>query len=108
MTSILAMFKAMLSSLRDLLPIIIVISFFQLVVLQQPLPDWGAILLGLLLVVIGLTFFIFGLEMGLFPIGESMARSFASKGSVVWLLIFAFCLGVRHYHCRACFDRGSG
>ncbi|MGF1716941.1 DUF1538 domain-containing protein [Photobacterium chitinilyticum] len=93
MTSILAMFKAMLSSLRDLLPIIIVISFFQLVVLQQPLPDWGAILLGLLLVVIGLTFFIFGLEMGLFPIGESMARSFASKGSVVWLLIFAFCLG---------------
>lgn len=93
MASILAMFKALLSSLRDLLPIIVVIGFFQLVVLQQPLPDWGAILLGLMLVVIGLTLFIFGLEMGLFPIGESMARSFASKGSVVWLLIFAFCLG---------------
>ncbi|OLQ78355.1 hypothetical protein BIT28_00235 [Photobacterium proteolyticum] len=93
MASILAMFKALLSSLRDLLPIIVVIGFFQLVVLQQPLPDWGAILLGLVLVVIGLTLFIFGLEMGLFPIGESMARSFASKGSVVWLLIFAFCLG---------------
>ncbi|MCW8331634.1 DUF1538 domain-containing protein [Photobacterium sp. SDRW27] len=93
MTSIWAMFKAMLSSLRDLLPIIMVIGFFQLVVLQQPLPSWGPILLGLVLVVMGLTFFIFGLEMGLFPIGESMARSFASKGSVVWLLIFAFCLG---------------
>ncbi|MGR5149298.1 DUF1538 family protein [Photobacterium alginatilyticum] len=93
MASILAMFKALLSSLRDLLPIIVVIGFFQLVVLQQPLPDWGAILLGLMLVVVGLTLFIFGLEMGLFPIGESMARSFASKGSVVWLLIFAFCLG---------------
>lgn len=93
MASILAMFKALLSSLRDLLPIIVVIGFFQLVVLQQPLPDWGAILLGLVLVVVGLTLFIFGLEMGLFPIGESMARSFASKGSVVWLLIFAFCLG---------------
>lgn len=93
MTSILAMLKAMLSSLRDLLPIIVVIGFFQLVVLQQPLPHLGSILLGLVLVVMGLTFFIFGLEMGLFPIGESMARSFASKGSVVWLLIFAFCLG---------------
>ena len=93
MTSIVAMLKAILSSLRDLLPIILVISFFQLVVLQQPLPSWGPILLGLVLVVLGLTFFVFGLEMGLFPIGESMARSFASKGSIFWLLLFAFCLG---------------
>lgn len=93
MTSILALLKAMLSSLRDLMPIVLVIVFFQLVVLQQPLPSFGPILIGLVLVVMGLTFFVFGLEMGLFPIGESMARSFASKGSVVWLLIFAFCLG---------------
>lgn len=83
----------MLLSLRDLLPIIAVISFFQLAVLQQPLPEWGTILLGLLFVVMGLTFFIFGLEMGLFPIGETMAHAFASKGSLAWLLIFAFCLG---------------
>jgi uncharacterized protein DUF1538 len=41
----------------------------------------------------GLTFFIFGLEMGLFPIGESMAHAFAKKGSLAWLLVFAFCLG---------------
>ncbi|MDX1304299.1 DUF1538 domain-containing protein [Photobacterium sp.] len=93
MKAIVALFRSMLLSLRDLLPIIGVISFFQLVVLQQPLPEWGTILLGLLFVVIGLTFFIFGLEMGLFPIGETMARAFASKGSLVWLLIFAFCLG---------------
>lgn len=31
--------------------------------------------------------------MGLFPIGETMAQAFARKGSVFWLLIFAFCLG---------------
>ena len=93
MKAIVALFRSMLLSLRDLLPIIAVISFFQLVVLQQPLPEWGTILLGLLFVVMGLTFFIFGLEMGLFPIGESMAHAFASKGSVTWLLIFAFCLG---------------
>jgi hypothetical protein len=93
MKSIMALLKAMLSSLRDLLPIIFVISFFQLVVLQQPLPQWGPILLGLIFVVMGLTFFIFGLEMGLFPIGESMAHAFAKKGSLAWLLVFAFCLG---------------
>ncbi|GLO60238.1 membrane protein [Vibrio sp. MACH09] len=93
MKAVVALFKAMLGSLRDLLPIVFVIGFFQLVVLQEPLPNILPILFGLLLVVLGLTFFIFGLEMGLFPIGESMARAFAHKGSVFWLVIFAFCLG---------------
>ncbi|MDK9740046.1 DUF1538 family protein [Vibrio sp. D404a] len=93
MTAIFALMKAMLGSLRDLLPIVVVIAFFQLVVLQEPLPNLVSIISGLVLVVLGLTFFIFGLEMGLFPIGESMAQAFARKGSVVWLLIFAFCLG---------------
>ncbi|QFU77963.1 DUF1538 domain-containing protein [Halioglobus maricola] len=83
----------MLGSLRDLLPIILVILFFQLAVLQQPMPNIGQILLGVLFVVLGLTFFIHGLEQGLFPIGESMATAFARKGSVTWLVIFAFALG---------------
>ncbi|MFA0508237.1 MULTISPECIES: DUF1538 domain-containing protein [unclassified Vibrio] len=93
MTAVLALFRAMLGSLRDLLPIVAVIAFFQLAVLQETLPHLLSILTGLVLVVFGLTFFIFGLEMGLFPIGESMAQAFARKGSVFWLLTFAFCLG---------------
>ncbi|KAA8676611.1 DUF1538 domain-containing protein [Vibrio gigantis] len=93
MTAVLALFRSMLGSLRDLLPIVAVIAFFQFAVLQEPLPHLLSILTGLGLVVFGLTFFIFGLEMGLFPIGESMAQAFARKGSVFWLLIFAFCLG---------------
>lgn len=83
----------MLSSMRDLLPIVLVILFFQTVVLQQPLPDVGQLLTGVLFVVLGLTFFIHGLEQGLFPIGEAMAHAFARKGSVFWLLAFAFSLG---------------
>ncbi|GLR07022.1 membrane protein [Vibrio hyugaensis] len=93
MEAFVALFRALLSSARDLLPIIIVITFFQIVVLQEPLPNLVSILFGLLLVILGLTFFIFGLELGLFPIGENMAQAFANKGSVFWLLIFAFCLG---------------
>jgi hypothetical protein len=85
--------KALLGSCKDLLPIVVVIAFFQFIVLQQPMPNVGDILIGLALVVLGLTFFIYGLEMGLFPIGESMAKAFARKGSIVWLLTFAFCLG---------------
>ena len=79
--------------MRDLLPIVLVIAFFQIIVLQQTPDDLLQIFSGLFFVVLGLTFFIFGLEQGLFPIGESMAHAFASKGSVFWLLTFAFALG---------------
>jgi len=85
--------KAFIGSFKDLLPIILVIAFFQFVVLQQSMPNIGQIMVGLLLVVLGLTFFIYGLEMSLFPIGESMAQAFARKGSISWLLTFSFCLG---------------
>lgn len=88
-----ALFKSMTGSLRDLLPIILVIAFFQIVVLQQPIANFSEIILGTFFVILGLTFFIYGLEMGLFPIGESMAYAFAKKGSVIWLLVFAFSLG---------------
>ena len=85
--------RAMAGSLRDLLPILLVVAFFQLVVLQQPIDNIGQLVAGVVFVVAGLTFFIVGLEQGLFPIGENMAYSFARKGSVGWLLTFAFALG---------------
>ncbi len=80
-------------SARDLAPIVLVIALFQLVVLRQPLPDLGSLLLGLLLVLLGLAFFVRGLDLGLFPLGESMAHAFARKGSLGWLLAFSFALG---------------
>ncbi|TIH18103.1 DUF1538 domain-containing protein [Marinifilum sp. JC120] len=89
----LAVLKKFWSSFRDLLPIILVIAFFQIVVLRQPLPNLGEVAFGGLLVVLGLMLFIQGLEMGLFPIGEEMARALARKGSLFWLLTFAFLLG---------------
>ncbi len=72
---------------------IVVITFFQLIVLRQPLPDLLGVLTGALLVVLGLTLFLRGLDLGLFPIGESLAHGFARKGSVWWLVFFAFALG---------------
>lgn len=78
---------------KDLLPIIGVISFFQLIIIRQPLPDFSDIFIGSLMVVIGLSMFMQGLEMALFPIGESMAHALARKGSLFWLLVFAFFLG---------------
>lgn len=88
-----ALARPLIGSLRDLMPVILVVMFFQLIVLQQPLPNLAQLLSGVVLVVLGLTLFIQGLEMGLFPVGESLAHALARKGSLFWLLIFAFSLG---------------
>lgn len=87
------MIRTLISSLRDLAPIILVIGFFQIVVLQQPFPNPMQILIGLLAVIIGLSLFVQGLNLSLFPVGEGMAEALAKKGSVFWLILFAFALG---------------
>ncbi len=84
---------SLLDSLRDLLPIVAVVAFFQLAVLEQPIPNLGDLFWGSAMVVIGLTLFVQGLKLGLFPLGESMAWDFARKGSLLWLIAFAFALG---------------
>ena len=85
--------RSLVRSLQDLMPIILVIGFFQLVVLRQPVPELGQILLGGLMVLVGLSLFIQGLQMALFPLGEDMAYSFVRKGNLWLLLLFAFTLG---------------
>jgi hypothetical protein len=82
-----------LQRVRDIMPIVVVLAGFQVVVLRQP-PPWDAsVLAGLGLVVGGLTLFVLGLELALFPLGEQLARAFAQRGSLPWLLVFAFALG---------------
>jgi len=80
-------------TLRDLAPIVLIVAFFQLIVLRQPVDNLVEIAIGFLFVLIGLAIFIRGLEMALFPLGEALAHAFARKGSLIWLLLFAFALG---------------
>jgi hypothetical protein len=87
------LFKHASGSVRDLAPIVLVIAFFQLVVLRLPLDGLGELLVGALFVLAGLTLFIYGLELALFPIGDSLAHALARKGSMTWLVTFAFLLG---------------
>jgi hypothetical protein len=94
MTRILrTLWKHVAGSIRDLAPIIVVIGFFQYFILQQPLDNALGLAVGALLVLLGLTMFVYGLELALFPIGESLAHALARKGSVFWLLTFSFLLG---------------
>ena len=93
MSGLRSLISVMMGSVRDLAPIVLVVIFFQAVVLRQPFPNLADTIAGLLFVLLGLGLFIRGLDMALFPIGEALAGAFARKGSVVLLLLFAFGLG---------------
>jgi hypothetical protein len=81
------------NSFKDLLPIIIVVALFQGAIIRTVPDNLLSIVMGLAIVAVGLALFIRGLELGIFPIGEGLAVDFARKGSVIWLLIFAFTIG---------------
>jgi hypothetical protein len=85
--------KDLKNSFKDLLPIIIVVAFFQTFIIQEMPENLTSIIIGLTIVAVGLALFIRGLELGIFPIGEGLAVDFARKGSVFWLLLFAFTIG---------------
>jgi nitrogen regulatory protein PII len=80
-------------SFRDLIPIVIVILFFQLVILQTVPSDWITTSIGMIIVGIGLAIFLQGLEIGIFPVGEGLARDFAKSDSTIWIFIFGFMIG---------------
>lgn len=92
--------------LKDVTPIVVVLLGFQLGVLRRKIPHLREVLFGLLYVVVGLAFFLFGLERALFPLGSEMARqltdpTFLGGGTDVvlgwldyyWVYIFAFAIG---------------
>lgn len=85
--------KKLFSAFMDVFPIILVIAFFQIFVIQKPFPNLQESLLGVVLVIIGLFIFIEGLETALFPLGERMANQFAIKGNPWWIIFFGFALG---------------
>lgn len=88
-----ALFRLTLGTARDLAPIVGVVAVFQVLVLQQPMLGVTDKLIGLAFVMVGLAVFIRGLELALFPIGQSLADSFANKGNLTLLLLFSFALG---------------
>lgn len=99
-------FYILIQTVRDVMPILSIIVFFQLVVLRQPIPHLKKMILGGIYVILGLTFFLLGLEKALFPIGEIMATQLSDPnfvgndgnnqifwGSYYWIFIFAALIG---------------
>lgn len=81
------------SSLKNLVPVLVVIlAFWWLVVGANP-DNFIFILLGLVMAAAGIALFLQGLEMSIFPLGESLSNKIASKGSLMLLLAFGFSIG---------------
>ncbi|TCO75487.1 uncharacterized protein DUF1538 [Chromatocurvus halotolerans] len=82
-----------LHALRNLMPIVLVVVFFQLAIFRSLPPDLPSLCLGLVIVAIGIALFLQGLELSIFPAGKSLANQFARRGSVLLLMVFGFSLG---------------
>ena len=96
----------LLSTMRDVLPILVLIIFFQLVVLKRPVPHLKKMIVGGIYVVLGLALFLTGLEKALFPVGKIMASQLSDPSfigttiaeitnwkSYYWIYIFAALIG---------------
>ncbi len=93
MLNISSFLQLLKESFRDLMPIILVILFFQLAIIQVVPDNWLSTTIGLAIVGVGLAIFLLGLEVGIFPVGEGLAGDFAHKGSTGWTILFAFMIG---------------
>jgi hypothetical protein len=61
-------------TLRDVLPIAAIIVGFQVLVIRRPIPNLRSVFVGFVYVLLGLAFFLQGLDHALFPLGKLMAR----------------------------------
>ncbi|MDD1794415.1 DUF1538 domain-containing protein [Enterovibrio sp. ZSDZ42] len=102
-------FDTLLSTVRDVFPIVCIIFGFQFAVLRKPVVNLKKIVFGFAYVILGLSLFLMGLEMALFPLGESMAIQLTApaflygEGAVMpsvvewhhyyWVYLFAAAIG---------------
>ncbi len=110
MTLTTALVESLFSTLRDVVPIVLVIFGFQRFVLRRPIPQLPRVIVGFGCVILGLAIFLVGLEVALFPLGEAMAQQLAApeflqRGealdeqkslpwwSYYWTYLFAFSIG---------------
>ena len=100
------LFFVIASTVWDVLPIALIIFSFQLFILRKPIPNLKRILTGFVLVLLGLGFFLEGLEAALFPLGRLMAQQLTDPAFIVgaatvselvwsdygWVYLFAFAI----------------
>lgn len=101
------LFYTFLSTIQDVFPIVLLIASFQFFVIKKNIPNLKNVIVGVVFVIFGLTFFLIGLEQALFPIGEMMAKQLSDQSFIAlhysgdttdwqayyWVYIFAVLIG---------------
>ena len=104
---VIELINTLFDTVTDVLPIALIIFGFQLFVLRKPIPHVGRVVAGFLYVLIGLAFFLEGLELALFPLGKLMAAQLTDPAFIAgvtqhtsldwkdyyWVYLFAFAIG---------------
>tara|TARA_R110002111_G_scaffold1495_3_gene10166 strand:+ start:17984 stop:18778 length:795 start_codon:yes stop_codon:yes gene_type:complete len=100
--------SVLLSTLRDIAPILSIIIFFQLAIIRRPFSHLKNLIIGMIYVIIGITFFLVGLDKALFPLGAMMAEQLTSDSFIqpstdqsisiawrdyIWVYVFGACIG---------------
>ncbi|MGD9039625.1 MAG: DUF1538 domain-containing protein [Desulfobacteraceae bacterium] len=92
----------LMATAKDVLPVLGLLVLFQTLVLKRPIPRLGRIIFGFGAVLIGMTCFLAGLDLAIFPVGRTMALQLAegaqNGGKVTWIAygwvyLFAFLVG---------------
>lgn len=98
-------------TITDVLPIAVIIFGFQFLVIRKKIPNLKRVLIGFFYVILGLSFFLMGLEQALFPLGRLMADQLTNPSFLTganpkiaqqialhwsdyyWVYFFAFAIG---------------
>lgn len=86
--------KRIVEQLKSVSLIILYLIVFQTLVLGIAIAQALVIALGLALVIVGLTFFMEGLFLGIMPLGEAIGVKLPQKSKKPIILIFSFILGI--------------
>jgi hypothetical protein len=103
------LFQTLLATIKDVIPIAVILFGFQFLVIRKPVPNLRRVLIGFAYVLVGLSFFLLGLEKALFPLGRLMANQLTNPEFIYdgvetvkqtvqwadyyWVYIFAFTIG---------------
>ena len=78
---------------RSVLPLVVTLAFFQLVVLRKPIKNVKEFIIGVLLSIFGLHFFLKGISMSLLPLGDSVGENLVVLERKWLMVAVAFVVG---------------
>ena len=74
----------LLATAKDVLPVLGLLVLFQTLLLKRPIPRPGRIIFGFGLVIVGMTCFLGGLDLAIFPVGRNHGASAGRGCSERW------------------------